>query len=61
MDKRTESQFSPKDESAETTRHIVTRFPALLTANALDRLHKEEGYEFPISGDEMSRLTRKKK
>lgn len=57
MDKRSESQF--KDESAETTRHIVKNFPNLLTAHSLDKLNKTEGYEFPISGDELAKYKKK--
>lgn len=57
MDKRSEGQF--KDESAETTRHIVKNFPNLLTAHSLDKLNKTEGYEFPISGDELAKYKKK--
>lgn len=56
-DKRSEGQF--KDESAETTRHIVKQFPNLLNARSLDKLNKEEGYEFPISGDELAKYKKK--
>lgn len=58
-DKRSESQF--KDESAETTRHVVEKFPALLTAQSLDKLNKTEGYEFPFSGDEIAKIRAKGK
>lgn len=57
-DKRSESQF--KDESAQTTRHIVKQFPTLLNARSLDKLNKEEGYEFPISGDELAKYKDRK-
>jgi len=57
MDKRSESQF--KDESAETTRHIVKHFPNLLNAHSLDKLNKTEGMEFPISGDELAKYKKK--
>lgn len=57
--KPSESQFQPADESAETTRHVASRFPNLLNARALQRLNKEEGYEFPMSGDELARVRKK--
>lgn len=58
---KNEDQFGPKDESAETTRHVVKNFPTLLNAHALDRLHKEEGYEFPFSGDELAKIRREQR
>ena len=56
----TESQWQNAKDAAEGTRHIIKNFPTLLNARALDRLNKEEGYEYPISGDEIAKIKKEK-
>lgn len=59
--KPSESQFQNAKDAQETTRHVITKFPALLTAQSLDKLNKTEGYEFPFSGDEIAKIKAEKK
>lgn len=56
-----ERQWQNAQDAAESTRHVIKNFPTLLNARALDRLNKEEGYEFPFSGDELSKIKNESK